>query len=496
MRRKILAVLTTTLLIAALVPVAPAGAVGTWTAQDSGTTSDLFGVAMVSPTEGWVVGTSATILHTTDGGATWVPQDSGPAANIYDISMVSPTEGWVVGALGTILHTTDGGATWVPQDSGATGYLRAVDFVDADNGWVTGDSGLILHTSDGGTTWTLQPSDTTENLRGIDFADASTGWACGYDNTILATTDGGTTWSDQPNPSISGVLLDVQAVNASEVWAVGPAGGILATSDGGATWTSQTSATPQALYALDFVDAQTGWAVGDLGDIVATTDGGTTWTLQPSGVTEYLLGVFAVSESEAWAVGSNSTILHYSGITEGVSVSADTPAPTELSLTFSVAAGTAPDGGSVDGSSIDFGTLAPNTPKAGSHGLQVTTNASNGYQVTAEEDTPLTFGTYTIPDVIGDAGSITETQTGVWDLSTTYGFGYTLADVTGASAAFTSDYKQFADTGSGESPQDVMSALGPVTADAVDLSYKLNIGPAQVEGAYANTITYIATGNL
>jgi hypothetical protein len=128
--------------------------------------------------------------------------------------------------------------------------------------------------------------------------------------------------------------------------------------------------------------------------------------------------------------------------------------------------------------------------------LQVTTNASNGYAVTASEDGPLTSGTYTIPDVLGDASDITETLSGAWTLPTTYGFGYTLTDVSGTSAAFTSGYKHFADTGVAETPQDVMTNTGPASADAVDVGYKINIGPAQVEGAYANTLTYIATGNL
>jgi hypothetical protein len=179
-----------------------------------------------------------------------------------------------------------------------------------------------------------------------------------------------------------------------------------------------------------------------------------------------------------------------------VSVSAATQAPTELSLTFSVTAGTAPTGGTITDSSIDFGILEPNTPKTGSHRLEVLTNASNGYQVTASEDTSLTTGTYSIPDVVGDDEDITEVVAGAWDSATTLGFGYTMADVLGTPAAFTTGYKQFADESGGETAQSIMSATGPTTGESADVSYKLNVGPAQEEGTYTNTVAYVATGNL
>ena len=180
----------------------------------------------------------------------------------------------------------------------------------------------------------------------------------------------------------------------------------------------------------------------------------------------------------------------------GVSVSADAPAPTELSLTFSVTANAAPDGGSITDTVIDFATLVPNVPKSGSHTLEVLTNASNGYNVTTSEDTSLTTGAHSIPDVIGDDDSITESIAGPWESVTTLGFGYTLANVSGTSASFTSDYKQFADESAIESAQSVMEGTVPTLGDAVDLTYKVNIGPSQVQGTYSNTVTYIATGNL
>ena len=137
-----------------------------------------------------------------------------------------------------------------------------------------------------------------------------------------------------------------------------------------------------------------------------------------------------------------------------------------------------------------------NVPKTGSHRLEVSTNVANGYSVTAAEDRPLASGSDTIPDVTGDAADIDELVSGVWALASTHGFGYTLANVNGTDAVFTSGYKQFADTSGGEAAQQVMASAGPVSGNSVDVGYKVNIGPSQPQGTYTTQITYIATGNF
>jgi hypothetical protein len=175
-----------------------------------------------------------------------------------------------------------------------------------------------------------------------------------------------------------------------------------------------------------------------------------------------------------------------------VSVSANVDAAPP-SLTFSISPGVAPAGGSVSATSIDFGTLVPDTPKTGSHILSVTTNSESGYMVTAGEDRPLTSGLNLIPDVLGDDGSVSELVPGPWSLATTYGFGFTL---TGSDAGFSSGYKQFADASAGEPAQPIMANTADVTASEVEVGYKVNIGSTQPSGNYTNTISYVATANF
>ena len=66
----------------------------------------LYGIAMVSASEGWAVGSDGLIVHGLGGTWTQVPSPTGQA--LESIAMVSPTEGWAVGDQGTILHYSNG----------------------------------------------------------------------------------------------------------------------------------------------------------------------------------------------------------------------------------------------------------------------------------------------------------------------------------------------------------------------------------------------------
>lgn len=146
---------------------------------------------------------------------------------------------------------------------------------------------------------------------------------------------------------------------------------------------------------------------------------------------------------------------------------------------------------------IAFGQLTAGTPATGSHDLTVISDAPSGYQVTAQETTRLANLNYAgvyIPDTTGDAGTITETTSGAWTSNSIYGFGYTLANVTGTDAAFTSGYKQFADASAPENPVVVMSNGGTAPNKQVTVSYKVNVSSAQQPGSYETKVTYIISG--
>ena len=120
--------------------------------------------------------------------------------NFEDVHFLDTQNGWAVGDSGVIAHTTNGGATWTAQSSGTQNDLFAVHFVSASVGWVTGDNGTILETRNGGSSWIPQLSGVGFPLFDVYFINDSIGWAVGgasffYDTVLLRTTNGGQNWT-------------------------------------------------------------------------------------------------------------------------------------------------------------------------------------------------------------------------------------------------------------------------------------------------------------
>jgi photosystem II stability/assembly factor-like uncharacterized protein len=304
-----------------------------WEQQVSPTSNNLTSLVFVDTSNGWAVGDSGTIIHTTTGGIIWEVQSSGTMFNLTSVDFVDDNNGWVVGS-STIVHTTNGGSTWTIQISD-TGYsLSCVDFVDANNGCAVGER-VILNTTDGGTSWVPQTTEELLPLFGVDFVDTSNGWAVGgsclgteCSFQIAHTTDGGGTWTVQ----LAGYdmylpLLALDFVDANDGWAVGGHSNrgsvnrvVRRTTDGGQTWTEQNVHGLVPLNSVAFVDDDHGWAVGagTVGfpngiqecAILHSTDRGVTWAeFSDTGYT--LACVDFVDARHGWTVGSGGKILRY-----------------------------------------------------------------------------------------------------------------------------------------------------------------------------------------
>jgi photosystem II stability/assembly factor-like uncharacterized protein len=100
-------------------------------------------VSFADAQNGWAVGWSATLLHTTDGGAHWTAQNAGVSAStvLFTVEAVSPTTAWIGGTGAFLARTTNGGATWQREtiaDADPIWPIEAAAFLDADHGWVGG----------------------------------------------------------------------------------------------------------------------------------------------------------------------------------------------------------------------------------------------------------------------------------------------------------------------------------------------------------------------
>lgn len=267
---------------------------------------------------GWLVGTSSTLMETTDGGKTWAPQTL-ELDQAYRFSSVSFSgqEGWIAGQPSILLHTTNGGQSWsrVPLSEKLPGSPNTVVALGSQAAEMTTDIGAIYRTADGGRTWKAMVEEAVGVIRNISrspdgkyVAVSSRGnfystWKPGQaawephnrnssrrvqnmgftaDGRLWMLARGGQiqftdpvdvgAWQDPVNPefSTSWGLLDLAYRTPDEVWVAGGSGNLLRSSDGGLTWEKDKAVedVPSNLYKILFFGEDQGFILGQRGTIL------------------------------------------------------------------------------------------------------------------------------------------------------------------------------------------------------------------------------------
>lgn len=165
--------------------------------------------------------------------------------------------------------------------------------------------------------------------------------------------------------------------------------------------------------------------------------------------------------------------------------------------------------------SVPWGTLAiANQFSNAAQLLSVSTNASNGYLVTIEQNDQMGMNGGSCPtvsageaqdcikDTACDAGTCNYANYGNWATATNNGLGYSLASVSGTPASFywggASNWyaKALPDQEASLAKQTIMSATGPVSNNQADVCYRISISGTQPAGYYYNKVKYTATARF
>lgn len=312
--------------------------------QQSGTTSLLQAVSVVSDRVAWVSGHRGTWARTLDGGETW---HSGRVAGadtlqFRDVHAASADTAWLMsagtGSLSRIFRTTDGGQTWHEQHvaSHPQAFYDCMDFADSRNGGVFGDAVdgqlYLLGTSDG-VRWNRVPADRLPPALPGEGSFAASGrclvamppnhaWV-GMGNAsatrVLMTHDRGSTWQVVTTPIVAGEGNGITSVafrdTANGVVLGGTIGdpgafsdNVARTSDGGRTWTlGSRPPFSGAIYGGVYVPGagEVLVAVGPKGMILSRDDA-RTWVWLDT-LSYWSVG-FA-SARAGWAVGPGGRIV-------------------------------------------------------------------------------------------------------------------------------------------------------------------------------------------
>jgi hypothetical protein len=111
-----------------------------------------------SPAGKWRVGRRG-LIQSADASGNWTTQASGVEANLLDIVFATPSVGWAVGQTGTVLRTTDGGTTWSQIQIPTRADLVRVTASGEYAARVVTRDGQTFATADGGKSWNVSPQD-------------------------------------------------------------------------------------------------------------------------------------------------------------------------------------------------------------------------------------------------------------------------------------------------------------------------------------------------
>ena len=221
--------------------------------QNSGTSTDLYGVWALNKDIVWAVGGyvgtsgSGIIIKSTDGGNTWKTQHSGDMDTQQSVTALDQNRAWSAGFGNQIWYTEDGGDTWTNQlpDDGYNRMFSKVVAFDEKTVWAVGGGEIMKLTNiDSDMKWEAVPIPKRGIFYGLSIPDENTVWIVARDRVILRSTDAGESWDMPVAPIGDGwIIWDIVARDKDTAWLataqISPnenQGHIFGTTDGGKTW--------------------------------------------------------------------------------------------------------------------------------------------------------------------------------------------------------------------------------------------------------------------
>lgn len=312
------------------------------------TVFNLNSIFVLSPTVGWAVGDTGTILHWN--GVEWTLVQSPTILNLYSVSFPDPSnpnDGWIVGQLDgvtgfpAILHWD--GIAWVQLDTtngiswaaAAVGDLWSLSFLSPSDGWAVGAPGAvtnIVHWSGmwaAGGSWTTKASpDVLSTFYSVQVLSNTATPVGGYAVGGIVAVSGailywdGANWNNYVGALPAAALRSISMISSTDAWAVGDAIGANPTAIrlSGTTWGGPMSLSAlgiRDLYSVVALDSNNAFAVGTLGalgatDIIKFTTPSWTAASSPATVDLFSICKDAAGSPDLWAVGFGGTILRYS----------------------------------------------------------------------------------------------------------------------------------------------------------------------------------------
>jgi len=291
---------------------------------------DLSKCWFVDSLNGWAIGDSGTIIHTSNGGYNWVMQNAKVKGYMQNIFFLNKRLGWALAwGLGPeyygsyILRTTNGGNVWdtasyvVPDV-----YIRTIYFQDSLYGFMGGNPAILLRTTNGGAAWNKCSMDSSVvaafPVNKFRFYSQNYGIACGgimdIAGVIWTTTNRGLYWTVKPIAPEP--INDVHFFDSLNILAL--AGDYeygtsqMRTSNGGINWSYENIGVFGIPYTMTYRTNTEAWCpLGYLQSFLRTTNSGYNWTQIETPDTAKIFDIQFLDNRFGIGVGLGGNIIKY-----------------------------------------------------------------------------------------------------------------------------------------------------------------------------------------
>ncbi len=273
------------------------------------------------PQHGWIVGTDATLLETTDGGKHWTQRAFDLGSDLFRFVSVSfaGNEGWIAAKPPLLLHTTDNGKSWnrIALSSRLPGDPASILALGAQTAELVTDVGAIYRTQDAGKTWKALVQQAVGVVRNLNRAPDGRYIAVSAKGNFYSTWSPGDSAWTQHNRNSSRRVNNMGFAPDGRVWMLNR-GGQLQFSEPNTLDAWQKARSPRAakgysLLDLAFQDAQHVWATGGGSQLLYSEDGGDSWEavtyVEDTGANFYRIKFF--DRDRGYILGQDGTLLAY-----------------------------------------------------------------------------------------------------------------------------------------------------------------------------------------
>ncbi|MBK5002412.1 glycosyl hydrolase [Pseudomonas sp. S31] len=185
------------------------------------------------------VGERGLVLLSDDAGRSWRQAREVPVSvALTDVTFVNATDGWAVGHSGVILHSTDGGERWSVQMDGRQAAQRMLEQASERKAAGQENAEAEVRAAE-----YLVQDGPDKPFLSVAFADSRRGYAVGAYGVAMMTQDAGKTWHSLlgaiANPS--GKHLYQVRVSGQRLLIAGEQGALFLSRDGGSRFTTLDS---------------------------------------------------------------------------------------------------------------------------------------------------------------------------------------------------------------------------------------------------------------